>query len=1515
MTNSGNMYTADSNGCIIIDRSDVVGYNLDTLCIVKTDTVTGISDTTVVIISNLPDRDTIRDTNCVECIDTVCVPVESGMSADTVIVESCAGVIEHITYTIEDECVIITRDATVGYNVDTLCVVVCDSTQDICDTTVVIISTLPDRDTIRDTNLINTTDTICADIEAGMSNIKTTISDCTGAMNNSGNTYTADTNGCIIIDRSEVVGYNLDTLCIVKTDTVTGISDTTVVIISNLPERDTIRDTSCVECVDTVCVPVESGMSADTVIVESCAGVIEHITYTIEDECVVITRDATVGYNVDTLCVVVCDSSQDICDTTVVIISTLPERDTIRDTNLINTTDTLCVAVENGMTIDSIVIYDCTGGMDNSGNAYSVVAGTNCILIDRSEEVGYNLDTLCIITVDTTTGISDTTVVIISNLPEKDTIRDTNEIYTTDTICTDIEAGMSNIRTEIVDCAGAKDNSGNIYTVGADGCIIVERQGEVGYNLDTLCIVKTDTVTGITDTTVVIISNIPVEECPDWIRDTVIPCGGMDSSAYCIPLDLKTLQHFNVYIDGTKTAMAFSSASGCGATEVAGGYSFNANRYVDGVTHLLEAWGIDSTRRIEDGFTFTTLAELAAHMNGIDPAGAWFVDSLVVSAGNPSSLYSTGTGLQIFAFDPVVGTFRNEYNNYVTYSGSMLMLASGCHTVVLEDTLTGCSDTAQICIDCNDIIYDTTCYECPKEVCVDTMDVPGTVVSIETCADNDQVSIDSLNPCIIYTPVPGQLGNDTVCVVVCNEEDYCDTTIIIITVLPKVDTLRDTGEINSTETLCIAPDSGMHADEVSVTDCSGAIDHVTYTVTDSCVVITRDSVVGYNLDTLCVVICDTTMGVCDTTVVIISNEPRPECPDLIRDTILPCGGDETAYCIPIDLQTIQRYNLYVDGTQTAIALSLSNRCDPEVVISGYSYEANGYVDGEAYELEAWGIDSVRSISGGGFRFTTLGELALHMNSIDPVGGWYADGNVISAANPSALYYTGTGLQIWGLSSMRTYRNGFSDQTVYFGSTLMLEKGCHTVVLEDTLTGCRDSATICIDCGDVIVDTTCNECPVEICIDTTDLPGTIISIETCDGDPQVAIDSLDPCITYTPEPGQVGNDTLCIVVCDDRGNCDTTHIIITVLPKRDSIRDTGEVSSTKTLCVAADSGMNADTVYVIACYGAIDHVAYGVDENGCIELTRDTVSGYNIDTLCVVICDAAMGICDTTVVIISNIPPRDTIRETLPVNDRDSICGRFASPDGEVLVTDCAGEIAGTGNYIAWHINEDGCLVYTSGAFKGADTLCIKVCELGTDNCHETTVIITVTGIPPIAVNDDTTTGMNTPVVINVLDNDTATDSDPLELCNILIYPENGDVSVNYSTGEVTYIPQSNFVGVDSFQYEICDPDGNDTAWVYIRITEGEDCELYNAFSPDNGDDVNNTYYIPCIDASKGDVEVSIYNRWGIEVYHTLRYDNNSGWDGRYKGAPLPDGTYYYVIKYINRNDVQINKAGFIVIQR
>jgi gliding motility-associated-like protein len=84
----------------------------------------------------------------------------------------------------------------------------------------------------------------------------------------------------------------------------------------------------------------------------------------------------------------------------------------------------------------------------------------------------------------------------------------------------------------------------------------------------------------------------------------------------------------------------------------------------------------------------------------------------------------------------------------------------------------------------------------------------------------------------------------------------------------------------------------------------------------------------------------------------------------------------------------------------------------------------------------------------------------------------------------------------------------------------------------------------------------------------------------------------------------------------------------------------------------------------------------------------------------------------------------------------------------------------------------------------------------------------------------------------------------------------------------------------------------------------------SAFSP-NGDGINDKWIIDGLNKFK-DAQVEIYNRWGTRLFISKGY--NEPWDGRYNGALVPTGTYYYII---NLNDGTNIKpvGGWIEVMR
>jgi gliding motility-associated-like protein len=69
----------------------------------------------------------------------------------------------------------------------------------------------------------------------------------------------------------------------------------------------------------------------------------------------------------------------------------------------------------------------------------------------------------------------------------------------------------------------------------------------------------------------------------------------------------------------------------------------------------------------------------------------------------------------------------------------------------------------------------------------------------------------------------------------------------------------------------------------------------------------------------------------------------------------------------------------------------------------------------------------------------------------------------------------------------------------------------------------------------------------------------------------------------------------------------------------------------------------------------------------------------------------------------------------------------------------------------------------------------------------------------------------------------------------------------------------------------------------------------NTFTP-NGDGINDTWNIKFLN-SFVNCSVDVFTRWGQKIFSSTGYP--IPWDGTYKGAALPSGTYYYVINLKN----------------
>ncbi len=88
------------------------------------------------------------------------------------------------------------------------------------------------------------------------------------------------------------------------------------------------------------------------------------------------------------------------------------------------------------------------------------------------------------------------------------------------------------------------------------------------------------------------------------------------------------------------------------------------------------------------------------------------------------------------------------------------------------------------------------------------------------------------------------------------------------------------------------------------------------------------------------------------------------------------------------------------------------------------------------------------------------------------------------------------------------------------------------------------------------------------------------------------------------------------------------------------------------------------------------------------------------------------------------------------------------------------------------------------------------------------------------------------------------------------------------------------------------------------LTESHNLVFYNSYSPD-GDGKNDTWTIGNID-DYPDNEITVFNRWGGEIFRTKSFSSVNRWDG----SSLNDGTYYYLLKVKIGTEYKVFK-GFI----
>ncbi len=623
--------------------------------------------------------------------------------------------------------------------------------------------------------------------------------------------------------------------------------------------------------------------------------------------------------------------------------------------------------------------------------------------------------------------------------------------------------------------------------------------------------------------------------------------------------------------------------------------------------------------------------------------------------------------------------------------------------------------------------------------------------------------------------------------------------------------------------------------------------------------------------------------------------------DTIHYNITDCEGTQDI-CLDYDFDVRNPFIVTLNGRE--IDLFDINSCGTDT-IETYSPET---LFGEGrigtYTITAWPVNDT-SFTGS---FNTLDELITQMNEWDPQGNWQfsEDGTLITGGASGSTYgqidATVEGTPITSFLNHET-------NIIKRGISTELSVGVHEIMIQDPITFCEDTLIIAIACTQtdtIALVTTPNNLDT-FCLSTIELAGTLdTAFIACIGSGSV-IATLENEVCVIIEGGQIGRDTLCVVLCDEFGICDTT--LFTVDIHYDGIEDTIDVQTTNTFCLDTLGFALDGTVVSMRelCQDTINSLAdYEFDiENFCITYTGNTLG---TEMACIEICDD-LGVCDTLDFLLSieNDPP-DLVIDTIFVGETILYCfdSIIFPEDISFFENECEED---SGEKVDFFLDPINYCVEIRGIDIGRETACIVLCDED-NNCDTAFFEIEVIefGELPIANDDRDTTDKGGPIILDLKDNDVPFGV-TIEGLEIVEEPPFGKAIKN-PDGSVTYFEDEFCEREAVFTYRLCNSIGCDTATVTIYIA-CIDIVVFTAMSP-NRDGENDVFFISGIEEFPQS-ELKIFNRWGNIVFQSINYQND--WEGTWNNnQELPDGTYFYQLELNEPNDDRMFR-GFIEIHR
>ncbi|MCG9772491.1 tandem-95 repeat protein, partial [Vibrio diabolicus] len=378
-------------------------------------------------------------------------------------------------------------------------------------------------------------------------------------------------------------------------------------------------------------------------------------------------------------------------------------------------------------------------------------------------------------------------------------------------------------------------------------------------------------------------------------------------------------------------------------------------------------------------------------------------------------------------------------------------------------------------------------------------------------------------------------------------------------------------------------------------------------------------------------------------------------------------------------------------------------------------------------------------------------------------------------------------------------------------------------------------------------------------DTFEGDDKVVSLDSNNG-PANGTVSVNPdgSVTYTPNDNYHGADSFTYIVTSG-GVSESTTVNVDVTPVNDAPVATNDNAVTDedtpvTMDVLPNDTdidgdkLSIDSASVPSDQGTVEIVdgklvfTPAENFNGDAEITYTVTDGTLTDQATVKVTVNAV---NDTPEVESNIADQTLAEDFTPysinLNTAFSDVDNVDNVDGELSFS-----VSGNSNIQVAIVN--GIATFTSTAdWNGSEILTFTATDPSGESVSQT-VNFTVAPVADI-VADSATVVEDTPTIINVLGNDTFEGDDKVVSLDTNNGPANGTISVN-PDGSVTYTPNDNYHGTDSFTYIVTSGGVSESTTVNVDVTPVNDAPMAKDDTATTQEDISVT-----IDVLPNDTDV------------------------------------------------------------